>query len=184
MKSRAAQISVLTLLSAVFGVSARADAPSPRESRATISGSGNDVTIVYRGGANATGATATRGQAPAAEDVLAEAGRLATRGAGDETVIAYLRGHQADVPPIVDTADVRRLRSAGAGESVISYLSRLTALDIGETAEGGPIAPTSAAMAVGSNARRPGRGRRNLQQRPSMQGIHQTRAGTPRLPQP
>jgi len=180
MKSHAARISVLTLLSAVFGVSARADAPSTRESRATISGSGNDVTIVYRGDAKASGATAAPGHAPA-EDVLAEAGRLAARGAGDETVIAYLRGQQANVPPIVGTEDVRRLRSAGAGESVIAYLSRVTALDIGETAEGGPIAPSSA-MAVGSNARRPGRGRRNLQQRPSMQGIHQSRAGTPRLP--
>jgi hypothetical protein len=213
MKSRGARIFMLALLASALGTSARADGTSPKESRATIRGTGNDVTIVYRGAANAPRRLGEKASARG-EDVLAEAARLEAGGADDESVIAYLRGHQADLPPIVDAEEVRRLRRAGAGAPVISYLSRLTALDIGETAEGGAPSP---ALAPGSSAygmpgeyvgtgypfygggfipRRPGHVRHPFPHPPSMQGGHAgfpgrppmstrpMRFGTPQLPQP
>lgn len=113
---------------------ARADAETPAQSRATIRGTGKDVAIVYRGSA----AKPRRAEAPAAFDVVAEAARMASAGADEQSLLAYLRTHQAQLPAVVGVDDVRRLRKAGASPAVITDLSRMTALDIGETAEGAP----------------------------------------------
>ena len=139
MASRAFPIAVLALLSCAFAAHARADTGTPGQTRATIRGTGKDITIVYRGSAGAAPGPAAK--APPGEDALADAVRLAAGGADDASVIAYLFNHQADLPPVVESQAVRQLRRAGAGASVISYLSRLTALDIGETGEGSPPTP-------------------------------------------
>ena len=114
---------------------ALADSDSPAQTRATIRGSGNDVSIVYRGAPKP--ARPVVANPPA--DVLLDATRMAERGADDQSLIAFLRTHQTELPPIVENEAVRRLRKAGAGAAVISDLSRMTALDIGETAEGPPV---------------------------------------------
>ena len=50
---------------------------------------------------------------------------------------------EAGTHAIVDADAVRALRKAGAGPAVISDLSRMTALDIGATGEGSPVAYAS-----------------------------------------
>ena len=72
--------------------------------------------------------------------VLAEAVRLKRNGEDDAAVAAYLRGHQADLPSVIDAADVARLRGAGAGKTVMGYLVSVAAVDIGLTGEGSAVA--------------------------------------------
>jgi hypothetical protein len=62
---------------------------------------------------------------------------LKRQGEDDAAIIAYLRGHQTDLPSVIDAADIARLRRAGAGKGVFSYLVGVAAVDIGPTGEGG-----------------------------------------------
>ena len=127
---------------------ALADEPSTSaQTRATIRGTGNDVSIVYkgvaekppkRGAAAASKVTGGPAPSPAESELLREATRMAERGADDQSIINYFRTHQNQLPDVVDNDAVRRLRKAGAGQAVVGYLSRLSAVDIGETAEGAP----------------------------------------------
>src|SRR5689334_17963992 len=121
--------------------------PPSAQTRATIRGTGNDVSIVYKGvtekapkrGSAATGtAKLSGGPVPSRPDLLGEATRMAERGADDQSLINYFRAHQSQLPDVVDNDAVRKLRKAGAGQAVVGYLSRLSAVDIGETAEGAP----------------------------------------------
>jgi hypothetical protein len=140
----------LALLAGALAVTlpARADEPpSSGQTRATIRGTGNDVSIVYKGvtekapkrGAAATGtARLSGGPASSQTDLLGEATRMAEHGADDQSLIQYFRTHQSELPDVVDNDAVRKLRKAGAGQAVVGYLSRLSAVDIGETAEGAP----------------------------------------------
>jgi len=129
-------LAILTLASVAL-----AGEQLPGQTRVTIRGSGNKVTIER---APAPAAAPSVDRTAARPDVLAEAVRLETDGFDNATVIDYLRVHRVDLPAVIDLESVRRLRTAGAGESVISYLSRLAALDIGATGEGGaPVAPSS-----------------------------------------
>jgi hypothetical protein len=82
--------------------------------------------------------------------VIAEATELKAGGADDATVIAFLRLHRADLPAITDGGTVKQLRKAGAGEPVIVALSSLTAVDIGETGEGGFVAYAPAVTDMGA----------------------------------
>lgn len=129
---------LIVSVAAVLSARARADADTTDQTRATIRGSGKDVSIVYRG------AKPKRLEPSARPDVLAEATRQAAAGADDASIIAYLRTHQGELPSIIAADAVRRLRRAGAGPPVVSELSRLSALDIGETAEGAPQVETAA----------------------------------------
>ena len=140
MSSRAARLAPIVSFAAALAALARADNPPPPQTRATIRGTGNDVTIVYRGRTGASPRAAAEAPETARGDVIGDAARLAARGDDDASLIAYLRLHQAELPPIVGADSVHRLRRAGAGSAVISDLSRLTALDIGETGEGAPVA--------------------------------------------
>jgi hypothetical protein len=127
------------LLAPAFAVLADETVP---QSRATISGTGKDVTIVYRGATdhtakrNAAIRKLTGGPTASKPDLLDEAAKMAEKGADDQSLMNYFRTHQTELPDVVDDDAVRRLRKAGAGQAVVSYLSRLTAVDIGETAEG------------------------------------------------
>jgi hypothetical protein len=131
---------------------ALADEPSTSaQTRATIRGTGNDVSIVYkgtsqsaplrgakRGAAAASKLTGGPAPSPAESELLNEATRMAEHGADDQSIINYFQTHQNQLPEVVDNDAVRRLRKAGAGQAVVGYLSHLSAVDIGETAEGAP----------------------------------------------
>ncbi len=124
---------------------ALADDEQPAQTRATIRGTGNDVSIVYRGVAEkapkrraASAAKLPGGPVSPQPDLLGEATRMAEHGADDQSLMNYFQTHQNDLPDVVDNDAVRRLRKAGAGMAVVTYLSRLSAVDIGETAEGSP----------------------------------------------
>jgi len=97
-------------------------------SRAVIRGTGKDVQIVYR-------APRTAPLARAAADPVMDALRQKRTGATDQTVLAYLDRHRDEMPDIVGADLLRRFRQAGAGDSVIAFLSAKAAVDIGMTAE-------------------------------------------------
>lgn len=120
---------LLVLFGIASGGFARAEA-LPRE-RVTIRGTGSGVAI------ERTTTSAPRKRAfSAAATALDEAIRAKTRGATDGVVIAYLRAHQSELPPVIEAQDVRQLRKAGAGKSVIAYLATVSAVDIGPTGQG------------------------------------------------
>lgn len=101
--------------------------------RLTIRGTGSNV------GIEQTQAPARKrpfGKNALHAGAIGEAIRLKASGAEDAAVINYLRAHQLELPPIVDAADVRQLRQAGAGKPVVAFLSTVAAVDIGETGEG------------------------------------------------
>jgi hypothetical protein len=79
---------------------------------------------------------------------LGEAVRLKAQGASDRTVISYLRAHETELPPIVGSEDVKQLRKAGAGKSVVAYLTTVAAVDIGETGEGPEVAVSAAPISA------------------------------------
>lgn len=122
----------LLALSAFVPVSvARGDSQS--RTRVTIRGTGSDVVIERS-------AAALRKRVPQAPALsagpLGEAIHLKAQGANDTAVIAYLQAHEAELPSVVDSEDVKQLRKAGAGKSVVAYLATVSAVDIGETGEG------------------------------------------------
>ena len=122
----------LFFLSALVSVSA-ASGDTLGRTRVTIRGTGSDVVI------ERSAAAGTKRVPPAAAlsaGPLGEAIRLKTQGAGDAAVIAYLQAHEAELPPVVDSEDLKQLRKAGAGKSVVAYLATAAAVDIGETGEG------------------------------------------------
>ena len=139
----------LALLSLALAAGARGanDAAPVAQSRATIRGSGKDVTIVYRGRSPASRPVAARTASPG-DAVLAEAVRLKSGGADDSSVLAYLQNHQSELAPVTGIETVRQLRRAGASASFLSALSKLTALEIGETGEGAPVS-TAYASEIG-----------------------------------
>ena len=142
----------LALLSLALGAGARGanDAAPIAQSRATIRGSGKDVTIVYRGRFSASRPPGARTASPG-DAVLAEAVRLKSGGADDSSVLAYLQKHQSELAPVTGIETVRQLRRAGASASFLSALSKLTALEIGETGEGAPVSTAYASEIGGSD---------------------------------
>jgi hypothetical protein len=131
-------------------VSSLAVADSEQTTRPVIRGTGNDVTIVYQSEMHpkkpakawtAPAPAAASENAPAADDPLVKAVQMKSSGASDQSVIAFLQKNEVDMPDVVDADMLRDLRKAGAGDAVISLVSRYSAIDIGETAEsaGAPV---------------------------------------------
>ena len=154
---RAARVAFLASLLALAPIAARArDDSVPAPSRATIRGTSDGVTIVYRGAPQPraifapAAQTATTTGADDSGWVIAEATELKAGGADDATVIAFLRLHRHEIPAITETETVKQLRRAGAGDPVIVALSSLTAVDIGETGEGGFVAYAPAVAEMGA----------------------------------
>lgn len=141
MFKRLALAAVLAALPAVAAAADAAGDTSPGRQRVTIRGTGSSVEI------ERTEAPARKQPERVAEPagVLDQAADLKSRGASDDEVIAYLREHQASLPPIIEARDIRSLRRAGAGQGVVTWLSRVAAVDIGETGEGREAAVSSAA---------------------------------------
>src|SRR6266545_4830962 len=126
--ARAAFAAVLAMAS-----SAAARADTQARTHVTIRGAGSNITI------QETQAPARRRffeKSAFPSGAIGEAVRLKTEGADDVRVIAYLRANEGELPPVIEAADVRRLRKAGAGRSVVAYLVTVAAVDIGETGEG------------------------------------------------
>ncbi|HET7453509.1 MAG TPA: hypothetical protein VFL12_12245 [Thermoanaerobaculia bacterium] len=103
----------------------------PASPRVTIRGTGNDISVEHAEAAPSLAEQA----APAS--VLDEAIRLKASGASDEAIVGFLRAHRDLLPTVVDFGTVSALREAGAGRSVVAYLSSVAAVEVGPTgAEG------------------------------------------------
>lgn len=128
------------LLALPLGIAAPPAASDGARSRITIRGTGSNVTVETADGAPRSRLTL----GPATAPVLAEAVRMKEAGTSDDALVWYLRGHASEIPPFVDYDTVSRLRSAGAGRTVIAYLSGVAAVEIGPTgAVGGPVSEES-----------------------------------------
>ena len=129
------QVTVAAVLAVLPAVAAASDSPgdtSPGRQRVTIRGTGSSVEI------ERTQASARKQSSPATEPagVIDQAADLKARGASDASIVDYLRAHQASLPPIIEARDIRTLRKAGAGQAVVTWLTTVAAVDIGETGEG------------------------------------------------
>jgi len=111
---------------------AMAEPDSPSRTRVTIRGTGNSVAIERT---QASGRRVSR-ESRLPPGPLGEAIRLKREGADDAGVIAYLRFHAADLAPVIEAAEVRLLRKAGAGKSVTNFLASVSAVDLGPMGEG------------------------------------------------
>jgi hypothetical protein len=128
-------------------VSASADEPAATRTRVTIRGDGDSVVIersTVPAGKPSRAAEWASGPIGAAVDMKAA-------GASDAQVIAYLQAHAEELPTVIASEDVRRLRKAGAGKRVVDYLARVSAVDIGETGEGHEVVEYAAAPSPGEN---------------------------------
>jgi hypothetical protein len=134
---RSALAAIAALCVSSFGT---ADS-EPQTTRPVIRGSGNDVTIVYQSKLHpklSWSAPAPMGAplaAPAADGPLEQAVKMKASGASDQTVIAFLQKNEIDMPDVVDADTIKDLRRAGAGDAVVSLVSRHSAIDIGVTPE-------------------------------------------------
>lgn len=131
LSARALLLSAIVLASVAPALGA-----TDARSRVTIRGNGRTFSLERRG-SDVGPLILKRAARP---DAVGEAVRLKKQGVNDATVLAYLRAHQADLPPVIDVEDVRRLRGAGAGKSVTTFLASVAAVGVGETGEGHPSA--------------------------------------------
>ena len=127
----AASASLFVLSALIPAADARGD--TQNRTRVTIRGTGSDV-VIERSEAPVRKHVSVAAAVPAGP--LDEAVRLKAQGANDSEVISYLRLHEAEMPPVVDSEYVTQLRKAGAGKGVVAYLTTVAAVDIGETGEG------------------------------------------------
>jgi hypothetical protein len=97
--------------------------------RVTIRGTGNSISI------ERSVAGAPRFLAPAAprSPVLAQAADMKEAGTTDAALVGYLKAHSGELPNLIDFETVSRLQSAGAGRTVIAYLTTVSAVEIGPT---------------------------------------------------
>ena len=109
----------------------------------TIRGTGSNITIQQT---QAPGRRRSFEKSSFPSAAIGEAVRLKTEGADDVRVIAYLRAHETQLPPVIEAAEVKQLRKAGAGKSVVAYLTTVAAVDIGETGEGREAAVSNAPL--------------------------------------
>lgn len=130
------RLTLAAVFAALPAIVSAADAPArtpPEKPKVTIRGTGKNVVIER---SDASPSEKAISLPPEAADPIDDAIALKTRGASDATVLSFLRAHEDGLPPIIDSQDVRRLRRAGAGRSVVNWLASAAAVDIGETGEG------------------------------------------------
>ena len=135
----AAKATLLALSTLVPVSAALGDAQS--RTRVTIRGTGSIVSI-ERSEARVRKRLSEATAIPTGP--LGEAVHLKAQGASDTAIISYLRAREAELPPVVGSEDVKQLREAGAGKSVVAYLTTVAAVEIGETGEGPEAAVTAA----------------------------------------
>jgi len=130
------------VLSTLVPVSAaRGDTQS--RTRGTIRGTGS-VVVIERSEGPVRKRLSEATAVPVPAGPLGEAVHQKSQGASDAAVISYLRAHEAELPPVVGSENVKQLRKAGAGKSVVAYLTTVAAVDIGETGEGHETAVSAA----------------------------------------
>jgi hypothetical protein len=127
---RAARL-ILVILLVTSGTAEVRGQSNPRE-RVMIRGTGNNVSVER---IQATSSVSSSGDVPGSGSPIAEAIRMGRTGAEDSEIISYLQAHSEALPPMVELRDVRALRDAGAGRSVMAYLESAVAVEIGPTAE-------------------------------------------------
>jgi len=127
------------LLSSLLGIGsgalARADseaAPVAR-SRVTIRGNGSGISVER----SDAGSPRLLSRGETRSSVLEEVIGLKEGGTADAALGGYLKAHAAESPGLVDFDTVARLRSAGAGRTVIAYLTTVSAVEIGPTGAAG-----------------------------------------------
>jgi hypothetical protein len=130
---RVARVAAAVLSAIALDASlAVAEPDLPSRTRVTIRGTGNSVAIERT---PASGRRVSR-ESRLPPGPLGEAIRLKREGADDAGVIAYLRFHAADLPPVIEAAEAKLLRQAGAGKSVTNFLATVSAVDLGPMGEG------------------------------------------------
>ena len=108
---------------------------TPVRSKVRITGSGSNVVLERQAAPELRERKPSAVAEAAPPSPIDSAARMKASGASDDAVISYLKSRD-DLPTVIDSAEVRRLRKAGAGQHVIGWLSTVAALDIGETGEG------------------------------------------------
>src|SRR5262245_15016476 len=101
-------------------------------SRVVIRGSGSDVRIERE----TTPPVPRRQFGANRSSVLDELARMSRGGVAEPLLITYLKTHAREVPRVVGQEDLWRLETAGVSDSVIAYLKRTSAVDIGVSGEG------------------------------------------------
>jgi len=150
---------LVSVLSLVLAAWLPAQTPAGR-TKVTIRGSGSDVTIEKAPSAPAEHRLSfSRSLFPQAapsaaggEGVVGEVVRLKSAGADDSMALAYLRLHQSELPSVITAEDVQALRKAGVGKPFLVALTTLSAVDIGKTGEGQPVANEAYAPPSGEMA--------------------------------
>jgi len=122
----------LSVPSAADTADASPPAAPPSQGRLVIRGSGNDVRIERE----ATPPAARRQFTASRTAVLDEVARMSKGGVAEPLLIGYLKNHAREVPKVLGQDDLRRLESSGVSDSVIAYLKRTSAVDIGISGEG------------------------------------------------
>jgi len=139
---------LVSVLSLVLAASLPAQTPAGH-TKVTIRGSGSEVTIEKSPSApaehrsNALSRSLFPQTAPSSagsEGIVGEVVRLKSAGADDSMALAYLRLHQSELPSFITAEDVQALRKAGVGKPFLIALTTLSAVDIGKTGEGQPVA--------------------------------------------
>ena len=131
----------LSLLSIGWSVALHGETQT--RTHVTIRGTGKDVSIERTEMRTEEPKPLEIGPAPG---VLEEAIRKKEKGVTDEALIGFLRAHAAELPSFIDFDSVTRLRSAGAGRSVIAYLAGASAVEIGPTGAVGGATASSASL--------------------------------------
>jgi hypothetical protein len=110
----------------VIARTSAADEPAA-PSHVTIRGTGNSISIEH------SVAGAPRFLAPDVprSPVLAQAADMKEEGTTDAALVGYLKAHAAELPNLIDFDTVSRLQNAGAGRTVIAYLTTVSAVEIG-----------------------------------------------------
>jgi hypothetical protein len=111
---------------------ASSTAPAATPSRVVIRGSGNDVRLERDG----SPPVPRRQFAPARTTFLDEIARMSKSGVADPVLITYMKTHAREIPKVINQDDLDRLQRGGASETVVSYLTRTAAVDIGLSGEG------------------------------------------------
>jgi hypothetical protein len=111
-----------------------ADEPAAQQ-RVMIRGTGNSISIER----SVESAPRLLSRGVPRSPVLAQAEEMKEAGTTDAVLLGYLKAHAAELPGLIDFQTVSRLQEAGAGRTVIAYLTTVSAVEIGPTgAVGGP----------------------------------------------
>jgi hypothetical protein len=126
-------------------------ADSSTGTKVTIRGSGNQVSVERTPAPARAPRTAARRLSNS--DLVADVARQMKAGRSDPEILADLRARQFELPLVIGSGDLVRLKRLGAGEDVVAYLAHATAVDIGPTSDD---SHGSSAVSASVQAREPG----------------------------